>query len=112
MNFDTFGVKVCHGTPSEMVTLGGEVAFVRKMITESLNEKRVQWWTCMLGKLSSVITLAGEMRELNKEGKVGGWGVKVLDTGGGKTKRWVIIWTASQLVLCDVSVPASRAWFG
>ncbi|SPO29520.1 uncharacterized protein UTRI_04747_B [Ustilago trichophora] len=66
---------VCHGTPSEMVTAGGEVAFVQRMIGESLiTNKEVLWWTCMLGKLSSVVQIAGELKELAKERKVGGWG--------------------------------------
>lgn len=94
---------VCHGTHGEMVTQGGEVEFVRRMIGESLNGGGVRWWTCMLGKLSSLSILAGELKVLAKEGKVGGWGLTPLPTGGGRTKRWVLLWTATAFRLCDVS---------
>lgn len=85
-----------------MVTAGGEVAFVQRMIKESLTtNKEVLWWTCMLGKLSSVVQIARELKELAKEGKVGGWGVSELPTGGGRTKRWVVIWSTTPLRLPD-----------
>ncbi|CBQ68542.1 conserved hypothetical protein [Sporisorium reilianum SRZ2] len=87
---------VCHGTPSEMITSGGEVSFVQRMIRESLTPApKVRWWTCMLGRLSSVVTLSAELKQLAKAGKVGGWGVHELATGGGRTKRWVILWTTA-----------------
>uniref|UniRef100_V5E304 Uncharacterized protein n=1 Tax=Kalmanozyma brasiliensis (strain GHG001) TaxID=1365824 RepID=V5E304_KALBG len=88
---------VCHGTRSEMVTTGGEVAFVRRMIAESLTTYNVLWWTCMLGKLSSVIKLSSELKQLSKEGKMSGWGVHELPTGGGKTKRWVVMWCSAAI---------------
>lgn len=89
-----------------MITSGGEVAFVQSMIQESLVTDKVLWWTCMLGKLSSVITLCGELKQLAKEGKVAGWDVDELDTRRGRTKRWVIMWTRAEtgLRLFGVSV--------
>lgn len=88
-----------------MITTGGEVAFVRRMVEQSLNETRVLWWTCMLGKLSSVQLLSGDLKQLSKEGKVAGWGVSVLETGGGRTRRWVLIWSSqSAMRIPDVSL--------
>ncbi|SOV02758.1 uncharacterized protein UDID_05951 [Ustilago sp. UG-2017a] len=93
---------VCHGSRSEMIVEGGEVRFVQRMIRESIaTERKVLWWTCMLGKLSSVAQLAGELKVLSGVGKIGGWGVNELKTGGGKTKRWVIMWTRTKLRLSD-----------
>ncbi|KAJ1025039.1 hypothetical protein NDA18_004325 [Ustilago nuda] len=93
---------VCHGSRSEMVVEGGEVRLVQRMIRESITtERKVLWWTCMLGKLSSVAQLAAELKVLSGEGKIGGWGVNELKTGGGKTKRWVIMWTGTKLRLSD-----------
>ncbi|CDR88736.1 uncharacterized protein SPSC_05568 [Sporisorium scitamineum] len=86
---------VCHGTPSEMIVTGGEVSFVQRMMRESITSRKVLWWTCMLGKLSSVVTLSGELKQLAMQQKVAGWGVHELHTGGGKTKRWVIMWTVA-----------------
>lgn len=98
------GNKVCHGSASEMVTEGGEVRFVQRMVHESVTtSKMVLWWTCMLGKLSSVVHLSGELKLLSEGGKVGGWGVHELPTGGGRTKRWVLMWTTTKLRICDVS---------
>lgn len=85
-----------------MVTEGGEVSFVQRMIRESIiTTKKVLWWTCMLGKLSSAVQLANELKVLSGEGKLGGWGVHELKTGGGKTKRWVIMWTRTKLRIRD-----------
>jgi len=55
----------------------------------------------MLGKLASIVTLTQELKTLSNEGRVGGWGMTELPTGGGKTKRWILIWTATPLRLCD-----------
>ena len=98
--------QVCHGTPSEMVVVGGEVDFVERMVVESLAEKRVVWWTCMLGKLSSVARVAARLKTLSADAQIGGWGLTELRTGGGRTKRWVVMWTNTPLRLSDVSIPA------
>ncbi|SNX85816.1 uncharacterized protein MEPE_04525 [Melanopsichium pennsylvanicum] len=93
---------ICHGTSSEMVTRGGELSFVRRMVSESITtNSKVLWWTCLLGKLSSVIALAGELKKLSGEAKVFTWGVSELPTGGGKTRRWVILWSVLPLRICD-----------
>lgn len=84
---------VCHGTSSEMVTAGGELRFVQRMIQQSLSDPRVVWWTCMLGKLSSVVQVAQELEPLSNERRIRAWGVHELPTGGGRTRRWVLLWT-------------------
>ena len=72
-----------------MVTPGGEVAFVSRMIDESVALKsRVQWYTSMLGKLSSV----SEVVEKVKSVGVDNWAVTEF-VQGQKTRRWAVAWS-------------------
>ena len=72
-----------------MVTSGGEVAFVSRMIEESLVlQDRVQWYTSMLGKHSSVEILVNKLREKG----VSNYGVTEF-VQGNKTRRWGIAWS-------------------
>ncbi|KAJ5845278.1 hypothetical protein N7534_008947, partial [Penicillium rubens] len=81
--------STCTGAEVEMVTSGGEVAFVKRMIDESLQLRdRVQWYTSMLGKLSSINALV-EM--LIKHG-VTNFAVTEFEQGS-KTKRWAVAWS-------------------
>ena len=76
-----------------MVTVGGEVAFVKRMIAESVALKeRVQWYTSMLGKLSSVSTIIG----LLKEAAIQNWAVTEF-VQGTKTRRWAVAWSWGDL---------------
>ncbi|KAL8780540.1 MAG: hypothetical protein Q9213_006436 [Squamulea squamosa] len=81
--------SACTGAPIEMVTQGGEVAFVTRMINESEQlRERCQWYTTMLGKFSSV----GVVVEGLKERGVGNWAVKEF-VQGEKTRRWGVGWS-------------------
>lgn len=72
-----------------MITPGGEVAFVTRMIDESLRLRdRVQWYTSMLGALSSVAPL---VETLQRHGNHN-YAVTEL-VQGNKTKRWAIAWS-------------------
>lgn len=72
-----------------MITPGGEVEFVTRMIRESIElRNRVQWYTSMVGKFSSVATLLNILR---KEGN-GNWAVAEF-VQGSKTRRWAIGWS-------------------
>lgn len=82
-------LKTCTGAEVEMVTSGGEVAFVKRMIDESLQLRdRVQWYTSMLGKLSSINAVV-EM--LIKHG-ITNFAVTEFEQGS-KTKRWAVAWS-------------------
>ncbi|KAL8922219.1 MAG: hypothetical protein Q9208_005298 [Pyrenodesmia sp. 3 TL-2023] len=75
--------SACTGAPIEMVTPGGETAFVSRIIAESVVLKeRVRWYTTMLGKMSSVGVV---VEELKAKG-VANWAVKEF-VQGGKTRR-------------------------
>ncbi|KAJ0415727.1 hypothetical protein BJY00DRAFT_317547 [Aspergillus carlsbadensis] len=85
--------SACTGAEVEMVTPGGEVSFVSRMIDESLQlRERVQWYTSMLGKLSSVSVL------IERLGELGNHNYAVTEfVQGNKTRRWAIAWSWSDL---------------
>ncbi|KAL0264842.1 hypothetical protein SLS55_000795 [Diplodia seriata] len=57
--------SVCTGAEVEMVTEGGDLGFVLRMVEEScVHKEKVAWYTSMLGKLSSTIKLVEKLREL------------------------------------------------
>ncbi|OQE25960.1 hypothetical protein PENFLA_c007G04548 [Penicillium flavigenum] len=81
--------STCTGAEVEMVTSGGEIAFVKRMIDESLQLRdRVQWYTSMLGKLSSLNAL---VETLIKHG-ITNFAVTEFEQGS-KTKRWAVAWS-------------------
>ena len=79
----------CTGSKTEMVTEGGEVGFVGRILKESLLLRdRVQWYTSMLGFLSSVTHLVGKLREHG----ISNFAVSEF-VQGNKTRRWAIAWS-------------------
>ena len=84
-----FSGQACTGAEIEMVTPGGEVAFVHRMIAESIELKeQVQWYTSMLGKHSSVATIIERLRQVG----VHNWAVTEF-VQGTKTRRWAVAWS-------------------
>ncbi|KAI2975231.1 hypothetical protein CBS147323_1101 [Aspergillus niger] len=85
--------SACTGAEVEMVTTGGEIAFITRMIEESLRlRERVIWYTTMLGKLSSVSVLI----ETLLEHKNNNYAVTEF-VQGNKTRRWAISWSWTDL---------------
>ncbi|KAH7382777.1 DUF890 domain protein [Cadophora sp. MPI-SDFR-AT-0126] len=83
----------CTGSANEMVTPGGEVSFITRMIDESLILKdRVQWYTSMLGKFSSIEPL---VRKLRQQG-VDNYAITEF-VQGSKTRRWGLAWSFEDL---------------
>lgn len=81
--------SACTGAPIEMVCPGGEIAFVSRLISESLKHgERVQWYSSMLGKLSSVGVLVEQLRQA----KITNYAVTEF-VQGSKTRRWAIAWS-------------------
>ncbi|KAL2002202.1 hypothetical protein VTN02DRAFT_425 [Thermoascus thermophilus] len=85
--------SACTGAEVEMVTSGGEIAFVSRMIEESLQlRNRVQWYTSMLGKLSSVSVIVEKLIER----KNNNYAVTEF-VQGTKTRRWAVAWSWGDL---------------
>ncbi|KAF2427370.1 hypothetical protein EJ08DRAFT_680969 [Tothia fuscella] len=84
---------VCTGHEVEMITEGGEVEYVGRMITESHGlGKRVQWYTSLLGKQSTLPVIVKRLEEL----KCHNWAVGLL-LPHATTRRWVIGWSWDDL---------------
>jgi len=82
-------LSACTGAEVEMVTPGGEVAFVNAMVSESkILRDRCQWYTSMLGKYSSVEIITKNIRDAG----IQNFAVKDL-VQGNKTKRWAVAWS-------------------
>lgn len=72
-----------------MVTTGGEVAFVSRMIGESLHLRdQVTWYTTMLGKLSSVSVIVEKLIEHKNQNYAVTEFVQ-----GTRTRRWAVAWS-------------------
>ncbi|XP_063967466.1 RNA N6-adenosine-methyltransferase mettl16-like isoform X1 [Lytechinus pictus] len=72
----------------EMISEGGEVEFVRRMIEESLRLRhQVVWYTSMLGKKSSLALVREELRKHKVQN------VTHTEFCQGRTMRWGIAWT-------------------
>ncbi|KLO08027.1 hypothetical protein SCHPADRAFT_624344 [Schizopora paradoxa] len=87
---------VCTGSDNEMIVEGGEAAFVRRIVDESVNvSTRCRWFTSMLGKLSSVTEVVQALRTH----KVDNYAITELIQG--QTRRWVIAWSFTDIRLPD-----------
>ncbi|KAK5634051.1 hypothetical protein RRF57_009765 [Xylaria bambusicola] len=81
--------SACTGAPVEMVCDGGEVRFVERLLNESLTLRdRVQWYTAMLGKRSSIEVLI----DVLKKNGINNFAVTTFIQGS-KTRRWGLAWS-------------------
>ncbi|OSD00137.1 S-adenosyl-L-methionine dependent methyltransferase [Trametes coccinea BRFM310] len=91
---------VCTGADVEMITPGGEAAFVGRMVEESLELRdKCRWFTSMLGKMSSLASIVHLLRSK----QVDNYAISELVQG--QTRRWVIAWSFGDVRLPD---PISR----
>ncbi|ROW01212.1 hypothetical protein VSDG_02838 [Cytospora chrysosperma] len=82
-------LSACTGAPVEMVCEGGEVAFVTRILEESLRlRERVQWYTSMFGMASSLEVMVEKLRERG----IDNYAVTEF-VQGKKTRRWAISWS-------------------
>nr|XP_018999717.1 uncharacterized protein I203_07602 [Kwoniella mangroviensis CBS 8507]OCF63178.1 hypothetical protein I203_07602 [Kwoniella mangroviensis CBS 8507] len=91
-----------HAAPTaannELITPGGEVAFVGKMIEESLKiGERCRWYTSLIGKYASLSALV----ELLRQNKIDNYLLKSIKLS--KTTRWILGWSHSSIRIPDVS---------
>ncbi|KAK5692209.1 hypothetical protein LTR17_025475 [Elasticomyces elasticus] len=80
---------VCTGAENEMICPGGDVGFITRILEESLElRERVQWYTAMVGKMSSLQLVVA----LLKGHGVENFAVCALQAGF-RTKRWAVGWS-------------------
>jgi len=103
----------CTGGANEMICRGGEVAFVKQMVDESLlpdNTGRIGLCSSLIGKFSSVAPVVAHLRA---EG-VANYGLRILGgergtdegaRGGARraTRRWVVLWSTCRRRIPDCS---------
>jgi len=78
---------------NEAICPGGDVEFVTRIFRESLIlREKVQWYTAMLAKLSSLQQIVAKLKEHN----VSNFAVTNLQAGH-KTRRWAIAWSFQDL---------------
>lgn len=83
----------CTGAKVEMVTEGGEVGFVSKILEESLVLRdRVQWYSTMVGFLASLTHIVDKLREH----EIDNYAIAEF-LQGKKTRRWAIAWSFQPL---------------
>ncbi|KAM0249664.1 hypothetical protein ACHAQJ_008961 [Trichoderma viride] len=83
----------CTGAKVEMVTDGGEVGFISRIFEESLVlRERVQWYTAMVGFLSSLMRIVDKLWEH----KIDNYAITEFHQGN-KTRRWAIAWSFQPL---------------
>lgn len=81
--------SACTGASVEMVCEGGEVAFVSRILEESLSLKdRVQWYSAMFGLVTSLEIMVDKLREL----AIDNYAVTEFIQGN-KTRRWALAWS-------------------
>ncbi|KAI8816953.1 ribosomal RNA large subunit methyltransferase F-like protein, partial [Fimicolochytrium jonesii] len=80
---------ICTGALNEMITAGGELAFILKLVEESRELKgRVRWWSSLVGRKSDVGVLEGVLGGYSGEGCE--W--RVRSGRMARTVRWVVLW--------------------
>lgn len=95
--------KACTGAEVEMITSGGELNFVTRMIEESrLLDDQVLWYTAMLGKLSSVTSIVETLITHHNHN----YAVTEFIQGS-KTRRWAVAWSWTDLRPAMVHHPPS-----
>ncbi|ORX56176.1 hypothetical protein DM01DRAFT_1334670 [Hesseltinella vesiculosa] len=79
---------VCTGSNSELITDGGEFAFIKRMILESVRYRdRIHWYTSMMGLKRTIRPIT----QVLKEHKINNY--VVTEFCQGRTKRWGIAWS-------------------
>ncbi|GAA5989747.1 hypothetical protein JCM5350_000126 [Sporobolomyces pararoseus] len=84
---------VCTAANNELITTGGEVEFVKRMIEESLRigPTIVRWFTSLIGKYSSISPLVALLREH----RISNYHLHLLRNSG-QTRRWILSWSLQE----------------
>ena len=91
---------VCTGADVEMICEGGDAGFALRILEESLAlGQKIQWYSCMLGRLESIQVVVTKLKEKGCQN----WVIGTLSPGK-KTRRWVIGWSWGDLRPDTVSI--------
>ncbi|XP_062217999.1 uncharacterized protein LOC133918248 [Phragmites australis] len=93
----------CGGTTEEMVCPGGELAFITRIIEDSVSLKNsFRWFTSMVGRKANLKLLISKVRE------AGASVVKTTEFVQGQTARWGLAWSfiAPRRTVLRSSTPA------
>lgn len=71
---------------TELITTGGELGFLQRMIGDSKRHKDILWFTSMVGKKDTMEKVCAQLKEEEIYHTV-------VSRRPGKTKRWFIAWT-------------------
>jgi len=98
-------LQICTGADVEMITPGGEEAFVGRMVNESITlGERCRWYTSMLGKQSSLTALVTLLRAHSITNYA------LTELVQGHTRRWALAWSFTDTrVPDDVARPSASA---
>ncbi|KAG8716020.1 hypothetical protein FRC08_009924 [Ceratobasidium sp. 394] len=93
------------GALVEMITPGGEVNFVLRMLDESIVLQDIcGWYTSLLGKMSSLTALVAAIKEKG----INNYAISELVQGS--TRRWIIAWSFLDVRLPDnLARPSSQS---
>lgn len=84
--------KVCSSSTNEAVVEGGELAFVKRIINESLEVKeRISIYTVMFGRRKSYLDVKHLLKEYKDQNVITSFANTELCQGN--TKRWALAWT-------------------
>ncbi|GAA97146.1 uncharacterized protein L969DRAFT_92005 [Mixia osmundae IAM 14324] len=79
---------ICTGADSDMITTGGELGFVTRMIDESAaRPNAIRWCTTQLGRLSSLEPLLKRLAHHHIDNYA------LCESTQSRTKRWLLAWS-------------------
>lgn len=79
---------VCTGSPNELITAGGELQFIKKMIGESIKkQKQITWFTTLVGVQSHAYELKALLDSLTEPVEC-----RLDSYRQGYTTRWILSW--------------------
>lgn len=97
------------GTPTQLVTMGGEFCFIRRMALESAKLPSVYWFTTLVGRKRDIPKIV----HLLRSNEVNSTSVRTVQLmTGGRTVRWAVAWTLGDAKLSSVTIDVdpSHPW--
>lgn len=92
----TAASSVCTGNQQELITIGGERAFLQRMLEQSgqLPRQRVQWFTTWIGLKSDYAWMLEQLQSRLASGDLAQ--LRHTTLAQGRTRRWALAWQWAQ----------------